>query len=443
MYQSAAKNQPQLTLFSPADEASLYHEGRQFGYFTLNTRQSGERMRQSAYRLDTMPKVLDLLNPNIDSWISQGEFIKPNRRVVNLARMGLLFVDLDYYKVPEFWSLSPEAMLWTIWYALDDAGLPLPSLAISSGQGLQLKWLLDKPLPRQALPRWNACQRALVDALLPYGADPAAKDASRILRVVQTVNSRSGEQVRVIHAPGFRYNFEEMAETLLPFERTVLEEQRKLKEKRKSKLKLLDGGKRDGLRGFSSRQLAWHRLEDLRKLADLRGGACEGERMQHLFWRLNFLLLSGATNSNLMWHEAAALAREIDPAWGYRSPELSTLYTKAQAAESGETVEFGGHNWTPLYTPKNQTLIDLFKIEPDEERQLRTIVSKGEARRRDAERKIDYRRAAGAVARAEYEQKAADKATHARELRAQGMSVRAIAKALEISKSAADRYVKS
>jgi hypothetical protein len=35
----------------------------------------------------------------------------------------------------------------------------------------------------------------------------------------------------------------------------------------------------------------------LRTLAALRGGVAEGERMQHLFWRLNFLLLSGATHT--------------------------------------------------------------------------------------------------------------------------------------------------
>jgi len=75
------------------------------------------------------------------------------------------------------------------------------------------------------------------------------------------------------------------------------------------------------LRGFSGRQLAWDRLEDLRKLDELRGGLAEGERMRHLFWRINFLLLSGATNPTEMYHEAAALATEISPAWSYRSVE--------------------------------------------------------------------------------------------------------------------------
>lgn len=446
MYLKSVANQgvrgqnSQISLFSPTDEAALYHAARS-GFFTLNTRADRQRMQQTAYRLDVMPQVLDLLDPNVDSWLSQGEFLKPNRRVVNLARIGLLFVDLDYYRVPEYDKINPETMCSMLVHWMRDEGLPQPSVIISSGQGLQLKWLFDKPIPRQALPRWNACQRRLVEALRSFGADPAAKDASRILRVVRTVNSKSGDMVRVIHAPKFRYGFDELAEMLLPVDRFELEQKRQ--NDRKKQLSLVEGGKRIGLRGFSSRQLAWHRLEDLRTLAKLRGGVQEGERMQYLFWQLNFLLLSGATNSTLMWHEAAAIARELDPNWGYRSPELTTLFNKAREAEAGQKVEFGGRQWTPLYTPKNATLIDLFEITSDEERLLRTVVSKGEAARRNTERLTKRRRAAGAVSRIEYAQNAADKAAHARELRTQGMSVRAIAKSLGISKSAVDRYIKS
>jgi hypothetical protein len=131
-----------------------------------------------------------------------------------------------------------------------------------------------------------------------------------------------------------------------------------------------------GLRKFSGRQLAWHRLEDLRTLAQLRGGVQEGWRMLWMFWSLNFLLLSGATNSAQMFHEARALAREIGFLEGWTEGDLSSLYRKAQAFERGEAIEHGGREYPPLYTPKNQTLIEVFKITPDEERELRTIISR-------------------------------------------------------------------
>ena len=196
-----------------------------------------------------------------------------------------------------------------------------------------------------------------------------------------------------------------MAEILLPVARWTIEQQRQEREKRaiRRQLKLLPGDKTDNLRGFSGRQLAWHRLEDLRTLAELRGGVQEGERMQHLFWRLNFLLLSGATNSRLMYYEAKALTKELDPNWQENSKELMTLYSKAKAYEAGEKVSFGGREYAPLYTPRNDTLINLFQITDDEQAQLRTIISRDMAKERDRARKEAVRRAAGAVDRETYE----------------------------------------
>ncbi|NYZ70432.1 replication protein, partial [Endozoicomonas sp. SM1973] len=190
---------------------------------------------------------------------------------------------------------------------------------------------------------------------------------------------------RVVYVNGsmenpLRYNFEELCETLLPFSREELEK------KRKNKLETRKGSKNSNLRGFSGNRLAWDRLEDLRKLGLLRGGIKEGERMRHLFWHLNFLLLSGATHSSQMWYEAVALAREIDPNWNVCTPELSTLYWKAKAYNAGEKVEFDGKLHPPLYTPRNDTLINLFGITDNEQKQLRTIISETERHKRELAR---------------------------------------------------------
>lgn len=138
-----------------------------------------------------------------------------------------------------------------------------------------------------------------MDRLAGLGADPAAKDASRVLRLVSTVNTKSGDVCRVVHVENdsdgqpIRYCFEYLTEVLLPTARWTIEQQRKDRTER--------------------RQLAWDRLEDLRRLVALRGGVREEERMKHLFWRLNFLLLSGATHSSQMYHEAVALAGKLEP----------------------------------------------------------------------------------------------------------------------------------
>ncbi|MEG3973677.1 hypothetical protein QT970_03515 [Microcoleus sp. herbarium8] len=399
-------NQQLAFSFDRNDEAAAYHDTTRWGFFSLLY---GPDRVQDSYRLDLMPQVLDLLDPRQDSWLSQAEFTKPNRRVVNLARIGLLFADLDTYRLPGHAEKSPEQLAAGLLYYCRQEGIPVPSLIVFSGQGLQAKWLLKGTVPRAALPRWNAVQRHLIDRLSEWGADRAAKDASRVLRLVETTNCKTGQICRVVHvenenAQPLRYCFEYLAEALLPVARWDIEAYKKAR-----KLKVIDGGTKSKLRTFNGRTLAWDRLEDLRKLAELRGGVKKGERMQHLFWNLNFLLLSGATHAGQMHHEAVALAHEIDPAWNHRTPELSTLYCKAKAYAAGERIEFGGRKFLPLYTPKNDTLISLFGITTDEERQLKTIISKSTAKRRDAERDTARRRERGAVEREQYETNSASR----------------------------------
>ena len=207
----------------------------------------------------------------------------------------------------------------------------------------------------------------------------------------------------------------------------------------------MEGTKRAGLKRFSGRQLAWHRLEDLRRLAELRGGYKAGERMQHLFWQLNFLLLSGATNQNQMWHEAAALAHAIDSQWGYRTDELSTLYQKAKEYEAGQKVEFNGKKYPPLYTPRNDTLINQFCITDDEQRNLRTIISRDIAKERHAARDTVRRREAGAVTKDEYNSTRAaemqQRKKQALELRERGMNYRSIAHELKVSLATVHKYL--
>lgn len=386
-------------------EASAYHDSQRYGYFSLLIQQ-GSRKKQSSYRLTDMARVLSLVDNRNDTWISQAEFLLPNRRIVNLARIGLLFVDIDSYNLPWANDRNPEQQAQSLLYFCREEGLPEPSMIIWSGRGLHAKWILDGSVPRQALPRWNACQRFLVEKLKTLGADPRAKDASRVLRLVDTVNTRSGDIARAVHVASgtnnepVRYSFEWLCEMLLPMARWDLE---KKKNKGKRTLSLVSGIEGKGLKTFSGRRLAWDRLEDIRTLHKLRGKVKEGDRMCMLFWQINFLLLSGATHSSGLWHEAAELARQIDPKWGYQSSELSTLYQKARAHEAGEKIEFNGRSYSALYTPRNDTLINQLRITDEEQKQLKTIVSKSEARERDRLRKQSKRRAAGAMDRATWE----------------------------------------
>ncbi len=388
----------QNRLFS-CSEPSLYHQPGQRGYFSVLTRKDGDRARQKSYPIDKLDWIIENLDPGIDSWVSQAEFFKPNRRLVNLLRLQLCFVDLDTHKAA-IGNHPPQEQARALRFFCDSEGIPQPSLILFSGRGLHAKWLLDSPLPRQALIRWNAVQKVLVEKLDLFGADPMAKDASRVLRIENTINTKNGERVRVLDVdPGQngpnRWCFEALCRELLPIDRQVL---------RAHHLKVVKSNQNlKGLHAFSGRQLAWDRLQDLRTLTTLRGGVAEGERTVNLHWRLNFLLLSGATNSQEMYYEAAELAREFCPDWNVVKSELSTLFAKAKAFERGEKVTFGNKQYSPLYTPKNSHLIDLFGITDEEESKLKTIIGKDEKGRRNKSRLENRRRVAGVVDRATYE----------------------------------------
>lgn len=411
---SALLKSQQFNLFDAKTEAELYHDTKRPGFFSIL--QSKDRKRQRSYKLAEMPRVIQLLDKNVDTWISQAEFTRPNRRVVNLWRVGLLFVDIDTYNIENLHNKSVDERVRVFLDFCDINYIPRPSLINFSGQGLQAKWFLDQPLPRAALPRWNRAQFELVNKLTELGADQKAKDASRVLRLVETVNTKSNEKCAVVYVTEknglpIEYDFDYLCDFLLPFSREQLAQMKSERHeeylKRKSereKFKIIAGGaKRGYLKGFSGRTLAWHRLEDLRTLAQLRGGVAQGSRMLHLFWQFNFLLLSGATNSNQMYYEAAALAHNFDPTWRYDKGTLSSLYQRAIRFEKGEKTEFDGKQYPALYTPKNDTLINQFEITDGEQRQLRTIITPALARERDADRDRARRRAAGAIERELYE----------------------------------------
>ena len=441
-------------LLSGRAEAELYHHVADRGFFAVlwaapapvepALRNAAEQRSashdpppkvQRCYRLSELPQVIAALDPTRDTWISQAEFIQPQRRLVYLLRLSLCFVDLDTYKTP--WAgTAPEALAHRVWgYCLDD-DLPAPSLILYSGRGLQVKWLLERPLPRAALPRWNAVQKVLVERLERFGADPGARDAARLLRLVDTVNTRSGERVRVLwvnERGGViqRYDFEYLAEMLLPVARATIREERPAKAERRARLTVIPGSKTGNLRAFSGRQLAWDRLEDLRTLARLRGwtehGIPHGYRSKYIHWCLNFLLLSGAAHSSQLFQEAQALVREVCPDFTKEVRSvLSTLYRKAQAYEAGEKIEFGGKDYPPLYTPKNSTLRELFAITDAETAHLKTLLTPAQAAEREAERKRNERRRSGTVDRETYLQEVKETAeqrrAHARLLRARGLT---------------------
>lgn len=144
-------------------------------------------------------------NPPLSAWFASG---KP-------ARVPQAWLDADlYFSVNAVDAGNPRGpghrvqnahvrQVRVVYADLDGAGasMPLqPSIVVNSGRGEHHYWLLDTPIDAAMA---TELQRRWVHRC---GADPAATDLARVLRVPGSVNSRNGQRVTVtVWEPGRRY----------------------------------------------------------------------------------------------------------------------------------------------------------------------------------------------------------------------------------------------
>ena len=162
------------------DPLSFHVTGRR-GYVAVCRKSIFGDLVQEWYTIPQLPRVLECCVGETDYWISQAEFATKSRYTKDLLRIQCCYVDLDYYKT-DYRNLSPEQVAGLIDLWCGDFSIPRPTIVVSSGNGVQVKWVFTYPLPAQVLPRWRAAQSMLLGYFRDLGADPAAADASRILR---------------------------------------------------------------------------------------------------------------------------------------------------------------------------------------------------------------------------------------------------------------------
>jgi hypothetical protein len=140
---------------------------------------------------------------------------------------------------------DPNRVMTAVLCELDEQAIPLPSFAMYSGRGLHIVWLHEL-LPPAALGRWNAVQNHLIGVLRKLGADRAARDASRVLRVARSWNTKIGREdpergrVKLIWIQGetqrpHRYAFDYLADETLPLRRAQIVSLRAQRTKKKAK----------------------------------------------------------------------------------------------------------------------------------------------------------------------------------------------------------------
>lgn len=306
-----------------------------------------------------IPQLLAQQAGKADRFLSVNEFVSW-RVIRQLKSLRANYVDIDGC---EDWRAALNA--------LHDARLPAPSFIVFSGRGLHLYWL-HEPVPAKALPVWQRVQDTLLKALLPLGGDPRAKDCTRVLRLVGSVNSKNNKAVLGRVLDPTEWKFHDLCDEVLG---------PKKEPKTAQVLDLATAKAKKGERIYTgSIYDRWHLVYmDLLEIARWHdfGGIPEGHRNEWLF--LSAVAMSWFASPASLQNELEKQAKAWTP--HLTLPEirkaLKSPIDRAVKAAAGETISWEGQQVDPRYRFRRETLWQRLKpIIPEElAHKLRAIVS--------------------------------------------------------------------
>ena len=351
-------------------------------------------------------KETDLTGENI--YITLNTFFKPYRRLECIKELNALFIDLDYYKT----KFTKEQIIMNLEGNYFNKIIPATNYIIDSGRGLALLWNINK-VPSQALPLWKAIQEYLYHQLKEFGADRQALDATRVLRVPGSINSKSKTVVSIIDEYDYIYDLREIQKEYLP--------ELKPKEKKKGRPKKVNYVYRE-------RSLYFARIQDITKLCELREYDLRGHREIILFL-YRYYLCSFTEDVQ----KALEDVLELNSMFIYPLKEKEVI----RATRSAEKCYLDKNK---EYKYKNETLIDVLEITEYEETQMSTIISKGEYKRRDrVYQKNKYQRKLKSEGKISEKEKLSQRRAKIKDLLAEGLKQKDICSQLNISK---DTYIR-
>ena len=439
--------------YTPAQHAGLLHPLKSQGRVTV-ARILPEPVgwTEQCWEPWELEAVLASAADQSDAYLSQSRFRGNRRAVARVLKLCCLFADVDYYTLAELRDLQPVAVLEKTLDWLREEGVPDPSLALSSGRGLALVWR-HTLVSRKRLAEWNAAQNRIYRVLKPFGADPKARDAARVLRITGTTNSKNGATVRALgDASEKTYRFEDLVEALVKNPARQDEEEHGKPGADLYSLAVQRAARRlrNHPQGWSETSLWEGRLTDLQRIRRMRYGDGPMEDFRDRWLFIATTAISRLVVPEVLDREALALAEEAG-GWDERRTrsDLSQVSNRARRAARGETIEFMGREWDPRHHFRNETIIDWLEITPEEEREMVVTISAEEESRRKRLRDREYqerrRRAKGVAPRTKFDKNRNSslrkKVAAARHLINCGLSTAEIAERMDVSQRTVQRWL--
>ena len=345
-------------------------------------------------------------------YITLNTFYKTYRRIEYLKELNALFIDLDTYKT----DFTKEQILMNLNENYFGKNIPTPNFIIDSGRGLYLIWLIKK-VPSMALPLWKAVEEYFYRSLKEFGADRQALDATRILRIPGSINSKTHTEVKIIDNYDYLYDLREIQNEYMP----ELSEKAPIRRGRPKKVKYI----------YRERSLYYARIQDLIKLCELREYNLKGHRELILFLYRYYLCyftedIEKSLNDTL----------ELNNMFKQPLREKEVL----SSTKSAETV-FKDQNKDYKY--KNETLINLLEISDEEQKEMKTIISNEEYKRRNNQyNKKKYREQLKAQGKLTEKEKISQRREKIKDLLQEGLMRKDICLTLNISIKTYKRDIK-
>lgn len=320
------------------------------GYITIASKDPN--YKQWHYKSEELIEKSEVILNDINAYVSQNTFYKPQRRIENIKELRAIYIDIDCQNT----KYSKDAVKYFLEKDLYGSKIPRPNYLIDSGRGLYYI-ILIKPVPSMVMPLWYAVQRYLYNELKEFGADANALDPTRVLRVVGTINSKSNSCVEILDMDNYEYSLKEIQEEYLP----EISEAREKKKGRPKKVISL----------FNEYSLYHSRVIDIAKICELRNYDVKGHRELILFLYRYFSCCFSRDPEE-------ALEKSLELNAMFKEPlSKREVITDTRSAEKAYEVK--------KYKYTNAKLIKILDITLEEQQHLRTIISGKEKYRRSSE----------------------------------------------------------
>lgn len=432
---------------------------------------------------DLIENIGKIISLETNVYISPNSFYRPFRRIENIRHLNSLYIDIDYYKIESLKNMNHKDVMDKIYKKYFETDiLPKPSFALFTGNGLAYYWLIE-PCPVKVLPLWNVCQQFFVEQLEEVGGDKNSIDSARVMKIAGSFHTKMKSRAELyIFDEDLIYNLGDIQKDYLPelspnkesvgdrvHKRKHLTSEEYFEKMQKYAIKHSKGKKQSKvLKLYNQLNLHYTRLMDIVKLQEMRGGRCRnskgelvdtGEREFMCFLYRYWYCLYSYDIEQALECTKQFNNNFLNPLSDFEVEKITVSAVKAyeewkaddnikndpsmtneQKAELMGKAIGDKKYYHKGYNYNNSTLIKKLHITEEEQKELKTIISKSERKRRQLLREKENRRNSDGLTPKQAEKM--KRLEKVQELFEQGYRQKEIAEKLNITKYKVSRDLK-